>query len=153
MLGWDSLECDHAHTYRVPLPPSLSGKKVKRRLHISLAWFTPINPRHKDYRRAFLWFTPDKKPLALDKKDLDFESSRRGTVQHQIFEGEKSRAFSDGDDIAIKVSCVEDAGKFTEKIPYAIAVTLEIADPIDLRIFNEMQARIQLKVGIKPNGP
>jgi Subtilase family len=151
MLGWDSLKCDQAHTYRVPLPPSLSGRKVKRRLSVSLAWHTPINPRHKDYRRAFLWFKPDKKPLALDKKDLDFESSRRGTVQHQIFEGEKSRAFSDGDDIAIKVSCVEDAGSFTDEIPYALAVTLEIADPIDLKIFNEIQARIRLKVGIKPN--
>ena len=119
MLGWDSLECDHAHTYRVPLPPSLSGKKVKRRLSVSLAWFSPINPRHKDYRRALLWFSSNKKPLALDKKDLDFDSARRGTVQHQIFEGDKARAFSDGDAIAIKVSCVEDAGSFTDKIPYA----------------------------------
>ena len=32
MLGWQSLECGHAHVFRVPLPPSLSGKKVKRRL-------------------------------------------------------------------------------------------------------------------------
>ena len=124
---------------------------MKRRLTISLAWLTPINPRHKGYRRAFLWFAPDKKPLALEKKDLDFESSRRGTVQHQIFEGDKSRAFADGDDIAIRVSCVEDAGSCTERIPYAIAATLEIADPIDLKIFNEVQARIRLRVGINPN--
>lgn len=150
MLGWDSLECDHAHTYRIPLPPSLSGQKVKRRLSVSLAWFTPINPRHKDYRKAFLWFSPDNAALALAKKDLDQDSSRRGTVQHQIFEGEKARAFGDGDDLAVKVSCVEAAGSFSEKIPYALAVTLEIADPIDLKIFNEIRDRIRLKVGIKP---
>jgi hypothetical protein len=40
------------------------------------------------------------------------------------------------------------AGNFAVKIPYALAVTLEIAEPIDLKIFNEMQARIRLKVGI-----
>src|SRR5262249_18966708 len=53
MLGWESLECEHAHTFRVPLPPSLSGMKVKRRLSVSLAWFSPVNPRHKNHRRAF----------------------------------------------------------------------------------------------------
>ena len=40
----------------------------------------------------------------------------------------------------MKVSCVEDAGKLMEPIPYAIAVTLEIAEPVDIRIFNEVRA-------------
>jgi hypothetical protein len=152
MVGWQSLECGHAHIFRVPLPPSLSGRKVKRRLTVSLAWFSPINPQHKDYRRAFLWFSSNKEVLALDKKDHDYDSARRGTVQHQVFEGDKARAFSDGDAIEIKVSCAEDAGSCTDKVPYALAATLEIAEPIDLKIFGEIQARIRLKVGVKPNG-
>ena len=45
---------------------------------------------------------------------------------------------------------MEDAGKLTETIPYAIAVTLEIAEPIDIRIFNEVRDRIRLKIEIKP---
>ena len=150
MLGWQSLECGHAHVFRVPLPPSLSGKKIKRRLTVSLAWFSPINPQHKDYRRAFLWFSSNKEVLALDRKDHDYDSARRGTIQHQVFEGEKARAFEDGDAIEIKVSGGEDAGSCTDKIPYALATTLEIAEPIDMKIFNEIQARIRLKVGIKP---
>ena len=74
MLGWDKLYCDQGHDYSVPLPPSLSGQKVKRRLTVSLAWFSPINPRHKDYRNALLWISPDKDKLGLEKKDLDAES-------------------------------------------------------------------------------
>lgn len=150
MLGWQSLGCGGAQVFRVPLPPSLSGKKVKRRLSISLAWFSPINPQHKDYRRALLWFSSNKDVLALEKKDLDYDSAKRGTVQHQIFEGNKARAFSDGDVIEIKVSCAEDAGTCTETIRYALAATLEIAEPVDLQIFHEVEARIRQKVGINP---
>jgi hypothetical protein len=150
MLGWDSLMRDHAHSYRVPLPPSLSGKKVKRRLAVSLAWTSPINPRHKSYRKASLWFSPERAPLGVAKKDLDYDSSKRGTLQHQVFEGVKARAFGDGDTITVKVNCAEDAGKLTETIPYAIAVTLEIAEPVDIKIFNEVRDRIRPKVEITP---
>jgi hypothetical protein len=48
----------------------------------------------------------------------------------------------------VKVSCADEAGKLTEKIPYALAVTLEVADPTDLRIFNEVRDRIRLMVGV-----
>jgi hypothetical protein len=145
MLGWDSLADEEAHEYRVPLPPSLSGKATKRRLTVTLAWFTPINPWHKDYRKAQLWFTPDNKPLALEKTDLDAEHSRRGTLQHQVFEGHKVRAFDDGDILSIKVSCAHDAGALEDRVPYAIAATLEIAENVNLPIFNEIRARILLR--------
>ncbi len=144
MLGWDALADKGAHEYRVPLPPSLSGKAVRRRLTVTLAWFTPINPWHKDYRGALLWFTPDNKSLALEKTDLDAEHSRRGTLQHQVFEGHKVRAFADGDVLSIKVSCAEDAGGMDGLVPYSIAATLEIAENVNLPIFNEMRTRIRL---------
>jgi hypothetical protein len=150
MLGWDKLFCKQGHDYSVPLPPSLSGKKVKRRLTVSLAWFSPLNPRHKDYRQALLWISPEKEKLELEKKDLDHESSRRGTVQHQIFEGDTVRAFADGDKLVVKVSCAAEAGKLIDYIPYALAVTLEVAEPVNLKIFTEMKDRIWLKVGITP---
>ncbi len=148
MLGWDSLLRDHAHRYNVPLPPSLSGEKVKRRLAVSLAWISPLNPRHRNYRKASLWFSPEKEPLGLAKKDLDYDSSKRGTLQHQIFEGDKARAFGDGEAISVKVNCAEDAGKLAEPIPYGIAVTLEVAEPVDIEIFNEVRDRIRPKVEI-----
>jgi hypothetical protein len=151
MLGWDKLFCDKGHDYSVPLPPSLSGQEVKRRLTVSPAWFSPINPRHKDYRKALPWISPGKEKLALEKKGLDAESSRRGTVQHQIFEGDKVRAFADVDNkLVVKVSSAAEAGRLTDYIPYALAVTLEIAEPVNLKIFTEMKDGIRLKVGITP---
>ena len=48
---------DEGHLYELPLPPTLSGIVGIRRLVVSLAWFTPINPLHRDYRRAGLWVT------------------------------------------------------------------------------------------------
>ncbi len=151
MLGWDSLGNKQGHNYHVPLPPSLRAQKGKRRLTVTLAWFSPVNPWHKDYRRAVLWFSPDKDPLAMDNADLDAETARRGTLQHQVFEGYKARAFDDGDVITIKVSCAEDAGTLKDiVVPYALAVTLEIAEPTTLKIFQEIKDRIRLKVKIKP---
>lgn len=149
MLGWDTLAAKKAHIYQVPLPPSLSGTAVKRRLTVSLGWFSPLNPKHKDYRKALLWFTPPDL-LALEKTDLDAESSRRGTIQHQVFESEKVRAFTDGDNLEVRVSCATDAGTLDELVPYALAVTLEIAAPVDMKIYEEMRTRIRPIVKVKP---
>jgi hypothetical protein len=152
LLGWDSLSDGEAHEYGVPLPPSLSGKRVKRRLTVTLAWLSPLNPRHKEYRKAEMWYSFNKDMLALEKKDLDFDGSKRGTMQHQVFEGETARAYSDGDELKIKVNCAKDAGKLTETIPYALAVTLEIADPIDMKIYQEIRDRVHAKIRIGARG-
>jgi hypothetical protein len=88
MLGWQSRECGHAHGFRAP--PSRSEEEVKRTLTVTLAWSSPINPRHKDYLRAFLRSSSDKEVLALEKKDHDFASARRGTALPQVFEGDKA---------------------------------------------------------------
>jgi len=148
LLGWDKLTAGTAHEYGIPLPPSLSARRVKRRLTVTLAWMSPLNPKHKDYRKAEMWYSFDKALLALEKKDLDYDSSKRGTIQHQIFEGDKARAFSTGDELKIKVNCAEDAGTLVETIPYALAVTLEIADPVNLPIYEEIRAKIHAKIKI-----
>ena len=49
---------DKSQIHKVPLPPSLSDISGQRRLTITLAWLTPVNPRHQGWRRADLWFTP-----------------------------------------------------------------------------------------------
>jgi hypothetical protein len=149
ILGWDRLEAKQGHSYQVPLPPSLSGKGVKRRLTVTLGWFSPVNPKHKDYRRAYLWFGPPDQ-LALEKTDLDSECSRRGTVQHQVFEGAKVRAFADGDTLEVRVSCAKDAGELVDSVPYALAVTLEIADPVNMPIYDEVKTRLRPAVPVKP---
>ncbi|WP_020474586.1 AAA family ATPase [Zavarzinella formosa] len=164
ILAWDSLPDGKSHLYSLPLPASLEGKKQWRRLTVTLAWFTPINPRHRNYRQALLWTdlgyddveladpndksTKKKTPregkelLLVTKMGLDEKSSQRGTVQHRVWEGENASVYGGENQIRIRVSCKADAGKMTDAIPYGLAVSLEVAEGVGLPIFQEIKERI-----------
>jgi hypothetical protein len=73
---------------------------------------------------------------------------QRGTLQHEIFDGSAATAFIDGDSIRIKVNCSKDANSFTDNIPYAIIVSLEVAEGIDMPIYQEIKDRISIPVAI-----
>jgi hypothetical protein len=78
LLGWDEIGDEEGHVYEMPLPPSLSAIRIRRRLTVSLGWITPINPRHMDYRRASLWFHVPENVLGVEKKrcGLRFHETR-----------------------------------------------------------------------------
>ena len=86
-----------AHAYRLPLPPSLAATTAERRLTLTLAWLTPINPEHRAYRRAALTLEPSDGPkLATDRSDLTTYPSRRGTLQHETLTGSRAVPFAPG---------------------------------------------------------
>lgn len=151
VFGWGYLKKDGGHEYRLPLPDSLSAQRVKRRLSLTLGWLTPINCQHRDYRKAHLWYSFDKKVLGVDNEDLDQPSADRGTVVHQVFEGEKARAFPQGE-LKLLISCREQAGGLTERVPYAFAATLEVAEQTNLPIYQEIRERVRPRVPIRPGG-
>jgi len=70
LVGYGSFDGEGGRLYRLPLPPSLSGKQGWRRLTITLAWLTPINPNHRAYRRGVLSFTPITGSLQLRHPDV-----------------------------------------------------------------------------------
>src|SRR5690606_5183332 len=49
------------HEYRFPLPADLAGSKAWRRMIVTLAWFSPINPNHRNLREASLSLKPAKR--------------------------------------------------------------------------------------------
>ncbi len=149
-LGGGSLEAGQAHVHRFPLPPSLGGKQGQRRLVITLAWFTPINPQHQGYRRADLWFTPPPTPLDIKRQDADWRAVQRGTIQHETLEGSHASAFVDGDQLEIHVGCRADAGSLEQPVPYALVVTLEVAEELGIEIYEEVRARVQARVRVAP---
>lgn len=155
IIGWDSIGEGQGHVYKVPLPPSLSGSTEKRRLTFSLAWLSPINPKHAEYKRAGLWFdltAQQKEKLGIgERSDLDQNSSKRGAIQHQIFEGELARPIIDGDHIEFTVNCREVAGSLEERVPYAITVSLEVAAPTTVEVYQEVKERIRPPVSISPS--
>jgi hypothetical protein len=140
---------DEGHVYELPLPPSLSGLVGLRRLVISLAWLTPINPQHRDYRRAALWVSKPESALKTSRMYADWQTVKRGTLQHEIFEGDAAVAYIDGDNVRIKVNCRADAGRLGERIPYALAVTLETAENLRVPVYAEVAQRVGVTAEVR----
>ena len=149
VLGWGYLEKEQGHEYGLPLPSALAAQRVNRRLTLTLGWLTPINCQHRDYRKAHLWFTFEKSILGVDNEDLDQDSADRGTVVHQVFQGESPRAFTEAD-FPIRVNCREQASGLNERIPYAFAATLEVAEGLDLPIYEQVRERVRPRIPVRP---
>ncbi|NIA11520.1 MAG: S8 family serine peptidase [Nitrospiraceae bacterium] len=151
VLGVGKLDNGEGQEFRLPLPPSLSAVTEKRRLTVTLAWLTPVNSTRQNYRIAHLWFSP-KNNLAMDRICADYHAVQRGTVQHEVLESAKAVDFQDGEAIVIKVNCRADAGDIPEPIRYGLAVTLEVAEGIDIPIYQEVRDRLRIRIPIPGGG-
>lgn len=147
LLGVGKLDDGEGDVFSLPLPPSLSAMTEKRRLTITLAWITPVISTRQNYRIAHLWFDP-KNSLAGKRIGANHHAVQRGTVQHEVLEDSKAVDFQDGDEIAIKVNCRKDAGDIPEPIRYGLAVTLEVAEGINIPIYQEVRDRLRVRVAV-----
>ena len=154
VLGCGEIRENEIHEYRFPLPPDLAGNKVWRRMVVTLAWFSPVNPAHRNFREAKLKLSPvggwGELPLKLARQDADDDQALRGTVQHEVVEGVKQIAvYQDGDSILLHVSCKKDAtASLDDSIPYGLAVTLEVAEGIQIPIYEQLRARLKPQVAV-----
>ena len=113
-----------------------------------MAWLTPVLSNTQKYRAARLWFE-QKHDLADKRQDADWQTVRRGTVQHEVLEGKRAVPFADGDFIKIQVNCLKDAGEFTSPVPYGLVVTLEVAEGVNIAVYDEIKARIATPVQVQ----
>ena len=154
VLGCGEIGDNEIHEYRLPLPPGLSNSMAWRRMVVTLAWFSPINPDHRNFREAKLELSPaegwNAVPLKLARQDADFNQVLRGTVQHEVFEGsDQMVAFQDGDSILLQVACKKDAvANLDHAIPYGLAVTLEVAEDIPIPIYAQLRTRLKPQVAV-----
>lgn len=162
LLGFGQLNDGEAHVYNLPLPPSLTAQRARRKFTVTLAWLSPVASTTQRYRVAQLWFDFEDGKKSREKLsgklrvtgiDSDSDATRRGTVQHEVFEGESAVAISDGDALQIKVNCRKDAWKIEKPVAYGLVVSLEVAEKVDLPIYNEIRTRITPAVEISPGGP
>ena len=149
VLGFGELEDGEAHVFRLPLPPSLGARREWRRLTVTLGWMSPIAPSTQKYRTAGLWFEAEADGLSATRTGVDWQAVRRGTVQHEVFEGERAVPVSDGDTLTIQVNCREDAGKIEQPVPYGLVVSLEVAEGVDVAIYEEVRTRIAVPVQVR----
>jgi hypothetical protein len=67
----------------------------------------------------------------------------------KIFEGDTAEPITDGDSISIQVNCGEDAKKNVSPISYGLLVSLEVAEGLDISIYNEIRTRIAPAIKIQ----
>lgn len=152
-VGAGRLAVDQAHSYRFPLPPSLASVTARRRLTLTLAWLTPVNPGHRAYRRAALNVEPGGLPgQFVERGDVEMYGARRGTLQHDILEGQRAVPYAPDRSIELVVSCRADAGDLDREVPYALIVTLEVPQDLGLRIYDEVRQALRLPVAVRVPG-
>jgi len=154
VLSAGRLAAESAHVHRVPIPEALRNVTGHRRLVVTLAWFTPINPRHQRWAKADLWFAEPSGRSGLGvestRVDVDGTASKRGTVQHEIFEGDRVATGAGQGFVEVQVNCAASAGDLPETIPYALAITLEVAPELGIEIYEQIRNRIQPQIQINP---
>ncbi len=149
LIGRGSLAKDEGNLFKLPLPVDFSSRLIKRKLTITLAYFSPISPERQQYRVAQLWFDViDEKKLVPDRQNTEWQAVRKGTLQHEIFTGEKPVVWNE-EELLIKINCKEDIGKLKQRIPYCIFVTFEVAEGLDIDLYSIVQTRIRQRVPIQ----
>ena len=149
LVGYGAAAADlSARLYRVPLPPSLERVTEPRSVTMTLAWFSPINVRHRAYRRAKLEIQPvDIGTSAGVRRAPDQPSHTsvpRGSLFHVRYEGEKAVPFVDDGHFQFRVFCREQAGALDQEIRYGLAVTIEAGENVP--VYQEIRQRL----GIRP---
>lgn len=147
-IGYGIIKKDEKHDFLFPIPPSLSGNPLKRRLTFTLAWFSPINTENKRYRKANLSIELDN-TIGTNRINSDWQQVKNGTVQHEVLEGEGVIAIQEGDHILSSVVCREDAGILDDEIAFGLAITLETAEGTGIPIYDEIKERISIPIAVE----
>ena len=147
LVGYGTLEPDHAHHYRVPLPEALRGVIVPRELAITVAWFTPVRAGHQSYRTVKLEADAVQVTEAFGVKRFKDQpadpSVKKGTVFHERFFGERAVPYIDDGNLSVRVWCKDDAGNDGNAVRYAIAITIEAGTP--LPIYEQVRERLRVR--------
>lgn len=152
LVGYGTIEAGATNIHRIPLPPSLEMVTTPRVVTVTVAWFSPINPRHQAYRRAKLEVsaaTNLQSAAGVNRvrgQPAD-KSVPRGTVFHTRYEGNKAVPFVDDGHILLRVFCREQAGSLDQSIRYGVAVTIEAGESVP--IYDEVQARLAVPVSAR----
>jgi hypothetical protein len=150
LLGVGSIAPESSLQYRIPLPDGLEGVRTLRAVTITLAWFSPVNPRHQGYRMAALdvssgsdqkyWIAPNR---ALQPTD---RATARGTVFHERRTGDSASVFVDDGHLLLRLTCRAAAGNLAENVPYALAVSIEVGVGAGIQVYDQIRIKLAAPV-------
>jgi hypothetical protein len=153
LLADDLILPEALNEYRIPLPSSMLNSREIRSITITLAWTSPIVNTSADYRGVALKIVDiaGKKGFweGVGRSDVlqpNGSTSERGTLTHLILEGKKlnKAALKDGIFIGVQASARHPSQKAAQ-IPYALAVTLEMAQSQRTGLYAEVRDTIRAR--------
>ncbi|MDN7675449.1 S8 family peptidase [Burkholderia oklahomensis] len=157
LLADDLIKHDVLHEYRIPVPSAMLASRDVRRITITLAWTTPVLTSTLDYRGVTLGLIDEGgkrhfwKGVKRHQKQPTSSNAERGTVIHHVFEGHTlTRIAADPKGIFVGVQCraVHQSCQ-SEQIPYALAVTLELAQSAKADIYTEVHGKARTRAGVR----
>ena len=143
VIGAGEIKKDHRHSFRFPLPPSLSNYVGWRRLTVTLAWLSPIVPRTQQYRVAHLSFGSPRDQLNVSPEQADHHANGKGTVLHEVLVGERAAGYTVDDELAIDVDCRVRVGRLNEPVRFGLAATLEVGQDVHIDVHDEISQRLR----------
>lgn len=160
ILSVGQIENEMTVPHEIPLPTVLSAKGEWRAVTASLAWLTPVHPRHGAYRRAALdldlvGFEDGKVAGSAKIGEQPHEAlTNRGTLIHRRWEGSDPAVLIENQGFIMNVTCRSPTDGLDEVVPYALAVTLEVGETSAIDVYTEIEARVRaaVPVVIKPQG-
>lgn len=145
LLAEDIIATGKLHEYRLPVPTAMINNREVRSITVTLSWTTPVVTHSVDYRgvglklvnaegKTELWKGVERK-LQPNRTTCD-----RGTLLHIKFEGDKLVKAADPKGIFIGVQALQRHPSLVgASVPYALAVTLEMAQSQQTGIFEEIK--------------
>lgn len=145
-----SLGANEQAVLRFPIPNGLQQTGIKR-VTATLAWLSPVNWRHRQYRRAALDFS---KPTGFTdlgtSLDVNSDRSKRGTLQHAVWEVNRAIGVGSGSNIDLTVHCKEQAGGLQgERVDFAVAMSLWVAPELGVDVYTQVQQQVAARVAVQ----
>jgi len=139
LLGAGSIRDKQRQQFRLPLPPALSSTTEWRRLTLTLAWLSPVDPRSQLHRVAKLAIEPPTSAFGVARREADHHAAGRGTVQHEILDGKTALAFLAADTVAVNVDCRIASGWPDSAIRYGLVASIELATTVQADIHAQIR--------------
>jgi len=141
-------------TLSIPLPDGLSVREAKR-IDGTLAWLSPVNWRHRQYRRAALSFVTPEGPIPQlgTARGISAPDAKAGatTVQHLSWTTASAWAAGQGSEITIRVKCFEQAGGLGgELVDYAAVASVWVAPSIGVDVYTQVRDQLRARVAVRP---